>query len=97
MTLFCTFYWLQLWFEIMLILQVKCSVWCHYFKYFCTFNLNVVGYVFGKIAVVGYVVGYVLRNICGLVWWVAFMQSVLNWNNLFLNVQTISLIDTEYL
>ena len=31
-----------------------------------------------------------LRNICGLVWRVAFLQTVLQWTNFFLNVGNFS-------
>ena len=38
-----------------------------------------------------------LRNICGLVWWVAFLQTVLEGTNFFLNVKTISYINIDFL
>ena len=31
-----------------------------------------------------------LRNICGLVWWLAFLQTVLNWKNFLVNVNIFS-------
>ena len=33
----------------------------------------------------------------GLVWWVAFLQTVLEWTNFFLNVKTVSYINIDFL
>ena len=38
-----------------------------------------------------------LRNICGLVWWVVFLQTVLEWANFSLNVEIFSYINTDFL
>ena len=38
-----------------------------------------------------------LRNICGLVWWVVFLQTVLEWANFSLNVEIFSYINIDFL
>ena len=38
-----------------------------------------------------------LRNICGLVWWVGLLQTVVERTNLFLNVKKVSYIDIDFL
>ena len=38
-----------------------------------------------------------LRNICGLVWWVAFLQTVPEMTNFCLNVKSVSYINIDFL